>query len=591
MAVESPKPAESAPETRVAYVDGKPAAIALRRARLTRLDLGDAGPAPFEFTSNQLRVGAAKDNDLVLEDSTVSRYHCRIGLTGIASSSKTSTPPTERSSIRSRSERRSCDPGAPSGSARRVCGSRPSMRRCPSSRRRPTASARCSAGTPRCEPSTRSFERVAPTDTTVVLEGETGTGKDVVARSIHQRSARSAGPFVVFDCSAVPRELIESELFGHERGSFTGAVGLRKGVFEVAEGGTVFLDELGELAPELQPRLLRVLEQREAKRVGGTRPIKVDVRVVAATNRSLEAEVRAGRFREDLFYRLSVVRLGLPPLRERRDDIPMLIEHLLENARFNRDGSGRRIVERVSRNALEHLLAHDWPGNVRELSNALERAVRFSEQGMVEAHHLPDHVVRPRSRRVGTEPGPQPKGNSGAEDGPGEAAPKPPSPPTFKDAKERWVGIFERDYVAEVLRRHGGNISHASREADLDRKYFRRLMKKHGLHPDSATQPEDEDRDDETPPDKPERRARGNRAPRHATSANSRPARGRHPRWPRRPVNPRRVVVDAAVGRGAIRTAAGSRFRALARVPRQRSRSRHRRGNRGCLREPASGRP
>ncbi|HJK99241.1 MAG TPA: sigma 54-interacting transcriptional regulator, partial [Polyangiaceae bacterium LLY-WYZ-14_1] len=478
-----------------------PDRIALRRCVLTVIGLGDgelatvdpAGEvARHEFTADLLRVGAAEDNDLVLRDSTVSRYHCRILLDGdrfiVEDLDSTNGTFVDTVQVRVAYLRPGCAlwlgktqlrfdaideelPLTPSKATRfgEVLGAHPSMRLLYAI-----------------------LERVAPTDTTVVLEGETGTGKDVVARSVHQRSARADGPFVVFDCSAVPRNLIESELFGHERGAFTGAVGSRRGVFEIAEGGTVFLDELGELSTELQPRLLRVLEQREVKRVGSARPIKVDVRVIAATNRQLEHEVRAGRFREDLFYRLSVVRLELPPLRRRRDDVPLLVEHFLETARFNRDAKGRRLVRRVDRGALEHLMTHDWPGNVRELVNALERAVRFAEGGTIEAGHLPDHVVRPQERRVGaaTAPAPAPAGDQGAgrPDGPGPDGSSPgpgsPRPPTFKDAKERWLVVFERDYVAELLRRHQGNISGAAREAALDRKYFRQLMKKHGLHPD-----------------------------------------------------------------------------------------------------------
>src|SRR5690349_5305329 len=210
------------------------------------------------------------------------------------------------------------------------------------------------------------IEKIAPTGTTVVIEGETGTGKEVVAQTIHSLSPRARAELVVFDCGAVPPNLIESELFGHEKGSFTGAMMTRTGLFEQADGGTLFLDELGELPLDLQPKLLRALEQREVRRVGSSKPIKVDVRIIAATNRNLEDEVRAGRFRQDLFYRLSVVRLHLPALRERADDIPLLVRHFLRSQSYNRGADGTQRVTGVSPPAMDALTAYRWPGNVRE---------------------------------------------------------------------------------------------------------------------------------------------------------------------------------------------------------------------------------
>ena len=247
----------------------------------------------------------------------------------------------------------------------------------------------------------------------------------------------------------------------------------------MADGGTVFLDELGELALDLQPRLLRVLEQREVKRVGGLRPQRVDVRVVAATNRDLETEVREGRFREDLFYRLSVVRVRLPTLRERRTDIPVLVDHFLRKSRFNQAGGGAIRVNGVADSAMERLIAHDWPGNVRELVNAVERAVSFADSDQIEMQDLPEHIS-----------GAQPFASAWDATTVGLSNSSPPPPPrasespvvgTFKDAKEQWVASFERDYIQDLLRRNSGNISHAAREAEIDRKYFRKLMKKYGI--------------------------------------------------------------------------------------------------------------
>ncbi|HMG53471.1 MAG TPA: sigma-54 dependent transcriptional regulator, partial [Kofleriaceae bacterium] len=333
---------------------------------------------------------------------------------------------------------------------------------------------------------------IAPTNTTVVIEGETGTGKEVVAQSIHQMSARSRGPLIIFDCGAVPPNLIESELFGHEKGSFTGAVMTRQGLFEQADGGTLFLDELGELPLDLQPKLLRALEQREVRRVGSAKAAKVDVRIIAATNRNLEDEVRAGRFRQDLFYRLSVVRLHLPSLHDRTDDIPLLVQHFLETGAFNRKPNAPP-VRGVSREALSALQSYPWPGNVRELVNVVERAVSFCDNDLIQLSDLPDYIRTAKAppprevqpRRATTVP----MGATSAplvSMNPNTPAPAPPDEllaegVTFKDAKERWVASFERDYILQLLRRNNGNISHAARAADIDRKYFRKLMKKYDI--------------------------------------------------------------------------------------------------------------
>jgi transcriptional regulator with PAS, ATPase and Fis domain len=228
------------------------------------------------------------------------------------------------------------------------------------------------------------LERIAPTDVTVLLEGETGTGKELAARAIHSYSRRSRGPFVVFDCGAVAPNLIESELFGHEKGAFTDAVKSRQGAFELANGGTIFLDEIGELSLDLQPKLLRALDQRETKRVGADKPVPVNVRVISATNKDLEREVKAGRFREDLFYRLSVVRIYMPPLRKRKEDIERITEYLLAGISSE---IGKK-VSGLSPEAAAALMAYSWPGNVRELKNVLGRAAALSDGGKIEAKDL-----------------------------------------------------------------------------------------------------------------------------------------------------------------------------------------------------------
>jgi two-component system NtrC family response regulator/two-component system response regulator HydG len=237
-------------------------------------------------------------------------------------------------------------------------------------------------------------KQAAPTKATVLILGESGTGKELIAQALHEESPRKDKPFVKVACAALSESLLESELFGHERGSFTGAAGRREGRFELADGGTLFLDEIGEITPATQVKLLRVLQQREFERVGGTQTVKVDVRVVAATNRDLGAEVKAGHFREDLFYRLNVVSVTLPPLRRRKGDIPALVSHFVEKYAAN---YGKE-VKRLAPGTLNTLLAHDWPGNVRELENAVERAVVLCKGIELTAEDLPPSLRGPRAQ-------------------------------------------------------------------------------------------------------------------------------------------------------------------------------------------------
>ncbi len=308
------------------------------------------------------------------------------------------------------------------------------------------------------------LERVARTELTVLVTGETGSGKELVSRAIHRRSPRKNGPFVVFDCGAVARNLIESELFGHERGAFTGAVSSRAGVFEQANGGTIFLDELGELPVELQPALLRVLEQREVRRVGDRRVRSIDVRVVAATNRDLQRQVKDGKFREDLYYRLAVVEINLAPLRERPEDMPMLIEHLLLTTPFEHSVQGvAPDVERILR-------AYHWPGNVRELRNTLLRAIPFCEGDLIDMQALPEALL---------------DGNLEAtvEPTPTDGLPLPDSDLSFREAKDQLIDAFERRYLEDLLERCEGNLSKAARNAGVDRKTIARMLKRHGIRP------------------------------------------------------------------------------------------------------------
>jgi DNA-binding NtrC family response regulator len=298
------------------------------------------------------------------------------------------------------------------------------------------------------------LERAAGSDATVLLEGETGTGKEVAAESIHLESARRDGPFVVVDCASIPQSLLESELFGHEKGSFTGATSPREGAFEAASGGTIFLDEIGELGLDLQPRLLRALERRHVKRVGSNKYVSVDVRVVAATNRNLQREVNERRFRSDLYYRLAVIEVRLPPLRERRDDLPTLIENILGGLGAAAHPAAPSLREAAF---VAELGRHGWPGNVRELRNYLERCLALRE-------HVP---MGPGAGADG------PTGAAGAE--------LPDLGQPLKIARERWTRALERRYVEGMLARHEGNVAAAAREAGVDRMHFYRLLWRYGL--------------------------------------------------------------------------------------------------------------
>ena len=306
--------------------------------------------------------------------------------------------------------------------------------------------------------------KVAPTELTVLIRGETGTGKELVARALHQASRRARGALVVQDCSSIPRELIESTLFGHERGAFTGATERHRGSFEQADGGTIFLDELGELDLSLQPKLLRVLENREIKRVGGDRQVPVNVRVVAATNRDLRRMVNEGAFREDLYYRLGVVTIELPPLRERPEDIPLLVEQFLADVAARRwPGEERSFT--VTAEAVARLRACAWPGNIRELKNTIERAAALAE-----GTELGVADVVPSSQRT-----PQPAvPGVDAHQFVDEGLP-------FKEAKQRVLDVFEAAYLRALLDRHGGNITRSANAAGLTRYHLRELAKHHGI--------------------------------------------------------------------------------------------------------------
>jgi transcriptional regulator with GAF, ATPase, and Fis domain len=330
------------------------------------------------------------------------------------------------------------------------------------------------------------LEKVSPSELTVLITGETGTGKELIARGIHNASPRRQKPFVVLDCGAIPRDLIESTLFGHEKGSFTGAVGQYRGCFEQAQGGTIFLDEIGELDISLQPKLLRVLEQREIKRVGGDRNVKVDVRVVAATNRDLRSMVNQGTFREDLYFRLSVIHAELPPLRERRDDIPALAQHFLREV-----ATRRGVSLTLGQDAIQAIASHSFPGNVRELRNVVERAASLSSGPVISRADLvfgrdsgPSVIVSRDLANAGAQAAMAAVGQA-APAGGGQVFGFDPTTFTpgldFKEAKQRVVDAFEAAYLKALLTRHDGNITRSAQEAGLTRYHLRELLKRHNL--------------------------------------------------------------------------------------------------------------
>jgi len=309
----------------------------------------------------------------------------------------------------------------------------------------------------------RLIHKVAPTDSTVLILGESGTGKELVARAIHHHSPRRDFPLVPVNCGAIPSELLESELFGHEKGAFTGAVRTRVGRFELAQGGTIFLDEIGDMPPMLQVKILRVLQEHAFERVGGTRTIDVDIRILAATNQDLAALVAQGAFREDLFYRLNVVPIRVPPLRERRSDIPLLCEHFLERL------AGQKGLERkqLSPEVMERLLRYSWPGNVRELENLLERMVVLAEGEEIGPEYLPAKLLEPAAEALASGPA-------------GVAAPE--LPPQGLDLKAT-LEQMEQALIGQALRRSGGVKSRAAALLGLGRTTLLEKMKKMGLAP------------------------------------------------------------------------------------------------------------
>ncbi len=429
--------------------------VALPRLRL-RIEREASRPSSRTIVheGDVCRIGSHPSNDVVLADPTISRFHCRVVREGVAwrvvdTESKNGTRLQGVKILAAELE----------SEATLAIGDSV-LRLVPAGVASPVSVAVVDSFggiVGRTAAMLRLFavlERLAAADIDVLVQGESGTGKELVATELVKRGARARGPLMVVDCGAISPALVESELFGHVRGAFTGAERDREGAFEAADGGTVFLDEIGELPLELQPKLLRVLEAREVKRVGQTKPRRIDVRIVAATHRDLEREVNRGRFREDLYYRLAKLSVRVPPLRERLDDLPLLVETFL--AALGRPHDDRLFSAAV----LREMQAHDWPGNVRELRNFVERSVVLDDTSLPKRNS----AVVPR--------------DSGGSDPPlGD----PPVSVPFRAAKEAAIEVFEKGYIGPLLEHCQGNLSKAARIAHMDRMYLHQLALKYGF--------------------------------------------------------------------------------------------------------------
>ncbi|MBI2895559.1 MAG: sigma 54-dependent Fis family transcriptional regulator [Deltaproteobacteria bacterium] len=439
--------------------------LLVRRYRLS-VEKGPDRGATIELDRERASVGTTEGTTLRLSDTSVSRLHFEVVahdqgflVRDLGSTNGTTVeglrvteaflPPTARieagqTLVRFEALSAESEVALPTGFGELV-GKNPSMRRL-----------------------FATLASVAATDTTVLVEGETGTGKELVARALHDSSPRSRGPLVVVDCGGLPGTLVEAELFGYERGAFTGAVTAKAGAFEAADGGTIFLDEVGEMPLELQPKLLRVLESRTVRRLGqaASQPRPIDVRVIAATNRDLRREVNRGAFRSDLFYRLAVVMIRVPALRERPDDIPVLVENMLSALAAK---TGKRF--QVSARTLARLERHGWPGNVRELRNFVERSTALAAGPHLGVTGLIDEA-RDEEELIGPPAAP-----------PVDAAGSPvvETELPYKVAKQRWVDAFEARYLTALLERAEGNVARAAREAEIDRAYLFRLIKRYDI--------------------------------------------------------------------------------------------------------------
>ncbi|HEX4455599.1 MAG TPA: sigma 54-interacting transcriptional regulator [Kofleriaceae bacterium] len=414
-----------------------------------RVEVIDGPDRGKQATSTEtLSVGTAKDNALVVADFTVSRYHLEVsvGPKGIVVTDLGSTNGTYVGAVRV--ERAIVPPGTAVKLGGTTIRFDDAVRNAVQTDGRDHELAGMLARSPQMLRMFADIERVAPTPTSVLVVGESGTGKERVAEAIHARSPRANGPLVTIDCGALASSLLASELFGHERGAFTGADRVHVGAFERASGGTVFLDEIGELPSSDQVALLGVLERKRFRRVGGTQELELGARVIAATNRDLRTEVNAGRFRHDLYHRLAIVVLKLVPLRERRDDIAMLVEHFARE--LGADGPIETVFDGET---LARWQRHPWPGNIRELRNAVEAAIVVGVSPSNSSTEIP--------------------ANAGGD----ELAPLPP----YKDERARVVGDFERAYLTRLMDDAKGNVSQAARTAKMDRSHLIDMLRRHQL--------------------------------------------------------------------------------------------------------------
>lgn len=410
----------------------------------------------ISWEGDRCRIGSHPGNDVVLADPSVARIHCELFLEGqtwrVRDASGTGGITLDSVRVRDAELHRRSTLEIGASTLRVHVGAPAGVDVGQSTPEDPSAPSAFGNVAGRSPPMRRLFElleKIGGSDINVLIEGESGTGKELVATEIVRRSVRANKPFVIVDCGAVSASLFESELFGHARGAFTGADRDRMGAFEAANGGTVFLDEIGELPLDLQPKLLRALEAREIRRVGDSKVRRIDVRVISATNRELEREVERGRFREDLYFRLAVIRARLPALRERKEDIPLLVRAFLSQFGASDGVGGDRLFEA---DVLAEMALHDWPGNVRELRNHVERSLVL---------------------RTSTPPS-APDSGSVASSSDGTVVP-------FRIAKEGIIEAFERSYLSKLLEAAKGNMSRAARMAGMDRMYLHRLTQKHGL--------------------------------------------------------------------------------------------------------------
>ena len=427
----------------------------IRTLRAEVIEGPDAG-AHTLAQSDRLAVGTAEGNDLVLRDPTVSRYHVELcpAPEGISVVDCGSTNGVIVGGVR-------VDRGMVAPGARLRLGATTLQVSEGDAVTVEVLTDEALAGLRGRSPGMRrlmaQIRRVATSPVSVLVQGESGTGKELIAQAVHELGPRASAPFVTVDCAALMPTLIASELFGHVRGAFTGADRRHIGAFERAHGGTLFLDEVGELPPALQANLLGVLERRRFRRLGGREEIQVSVRVVSATNRDLRAEVNAGSFRLDLFYRLAVVRLAVSSLSERREDVPLLVEHFLRQC-----GHAGPVEELISKPAMEALMQHRWPGNVRELRNLVEATVAMGETPPLLDSDAPE---------------PDPMGEAVSSMDPFAEVLEH----TYKDARREVLSRFEARYLPQLLERAGGNVSKAARLAAMDRSYLIDLLRRHGL--------------------------------------------------------------------------------------------------------------